>query len=191
MNYSHPSEIMDEMAKVTPIYRGVNYNRLETDGLRWPVWDDSHPGTPILHTQQFSRGLGLFQIVEHRPPAEEPDLEYPFILTTGRVHFHWHTGTMTRRSSTLTSQLNEAYVEINNLDAIRLNIFDEQVVKVGSRRGEITLKAHVTEKIKQGVLFIPFHFKEAPANILTNNALDAEAKIPEYKVCAVKIRPIN
>jgi predicted molibdopterin-dependent oxidoreductase YjgC len=190
MNYSHPSEIMDELAKVTPIYNGVSYKRLDPDGLRWPVLSSTHAGTTIMHVGRFSRGLGLFHVVEHRPPAEEPDLEYPLILTTGRVLFHWHTGTMTRRSPTLTNQMNEAYVEINTLDAVNLQVSNNQMVRVTSRRGEIILRANVTDEIKQGVVFIPFHFKEAPANILTNNAIDAESKIPEYKACAVKIRPL-
>jgi len=187
MNYSHPSEIMDEIAKVTPIYGGVNYKRLEGDGLKWPVLTVQHPGTPILHTIDFSRGLGRFHVVEHRPPAEEPDAKYPLILTTGRVLFHWHTGTMTRRSKTLTDQINEAFIEINENDATRLGINDNQMVLAESRRGEIRIRAHVTNRIMEGVVFIPFHFTEAQANILTNNAVDAESKIPEYKACAVRV----
>ena len=187
MNYSHPSEIMDEIAKVSPIYGGVNYKRLESEGLRWPVPTAQHPGTPILHTINFSRGLGKFHVVEHRPPAEEPDEEYPLILTTGRVLFHWHTGTMTRRSKTLTDQINEAFIEINENDAKRLGINDNQMVLAASRRGVIRIRAHVTDRIMEGVVFIPFHFTEAQANILTNNAVDAESKIPEYKACAVRV----
>ncbi len=187
MNYSHPSEIMDEIAKVTPIYGGVNYKRLEGDGLRWPVPNAQHPGTPVLHTVSFTRGLGRFHVVEHRPPAEEPDAEYPLLLTTGRVLFHWHTGTMTRRSKTLTDQINEAFIEINENDATRLGINDNQMVLAASRRGMIRIRAHVTDRIMEGVVFIPFHFSEAQANILTNNAVDAESKIPEYKACAVRV----
>ena len=187
MDYGHPSEIMDEIAKVTPIYRGIGYGRLEVDGLRWPVPSPEHPGTAILHVEKFSRGLGRFHVVEHRPPAEEPDAEYPLILTTGRVLFHWHTGTMTRRSPTLIDQLNEAFVEINETDAERLNVHYNDLVRVASRRGEITLRARVTNGIIVGVVFIPFHFAESPANVLTNNAVDAESKIPEFKACAVRV----
>ncbi|MCX6642519.1 MAG: formate dehydrogenase subunit alpha [Candidatus Bathyarchaeota archaeon] len=187
MNYTNPSEIMDEIAKVTPIYGGVSYKRLEDDGLRWPVPTAQHPGTPILHTMSFSRGLGRFHVVEHRPPAEEPDAEYPLILTTGRVLFHWHTGTMTRRSKTLTDQINEAFIEINDKDAENLGINDNQMVTAASRRGLIRIRARVTNRIMEGVVFIPFHFAEAQANVLTNNAVDAESKIPEYKACAVRV----
>ncbi len=189
MRYAHPSEVMDEIATVTPIYRGVSYARLEGDGLRWPVPAADHPGTPILHVERFSRGLGRFHVVEHRPPAEEPDAEYPLLLTTGRVLYHWHTGTMTRRSPTLTDQGNEPFVEISEADAERLGVHHDQMVRVASRRGEITLRARVTTGIMGGVVFIPFHFSEAPANALTNNAVDAESKIPEFKACAVRVEP--
>ena len=191
MRYGGPAEIMDEIARVSPIYRGVSYQRLEGEGLRWPVPDKDHPGTRILHVERFSRGLGRFHVVEHRPPSETPDEEYPFILTTGRLLFHWHTGTMTRRSPTLTDQVNEAYVEINPSDAERIGAVEGEPVRVCSRRGEITLKAKVVDGIKEGVVFIPFHYAEAPANVLTNNALDPQSKIPEYKACAVKIQPLG
>jgi predicted molibdopterin-dependent oxidoreductase YjgC len=158
--------------------------------LRWPVPTAQHPGTPILHAERFSRGLGRFHIVDHRPPAEETDAEYPLILTTGRVLFHWHTGTMTRRSKTLTDQINEAFVEINENDAKRLRISNNQMVSVASRRGSIIIRARVIEGIMEGVVFIPFHFVEAQANVLTNNAVDAESKIPEYKACAVKVTSV-
>ncbi len=187
MEYTGPAEIMNEIASVAPNYRGVDYDRLEGEGLRWPVPSKDHPGTPILHVEKFSRGLGKFHVVEHRPPAEEPDADYPFLLTTGRVLWHWHTGTMTRRSPTLTEQINEAFIEINDADAARLGVKLDDSVRVASRRGEITLKARVTSGIIEGVVFIPFHFHESPANMLTNNAVDAESKIPEYKACAVRI----
>ena len=187
MSYSGTSEIMDEIASVSPIYGGVSHDRLSKDALRWPVPTKDHLGTSILHTERFTHGLGRFHVVEHRPPAEEPDKDFPLILTTGRLLFHWHTGTMTRRSPTLTSQINEPYVEIHPTDAARIGIRLGQTVRVTSRRGSITLKADVTERIKEGTVFIPFHFKEAPANVLTNNALDVESKIPEYKACAVRV----
>lgn len=191
MCYSKPSEIMDEITKVAPIYNGITHHRLEEEDLRWPCTSSTHEGTRILHKDRFSRGEGLFQSIEYRPPAEIPDQNYPYILTTGRRLFHWHTGTMTRRSETLTDQLNEAYVEINNTDAKNLGITSDDIVKVSSRRGDIRLKTEATDRIKQGVVFIPFHFAEAAANKLTNNALDPIAKIPEFKVCAVKIEKID
>lgn len=191
MCYSKPSEIMHEITKVAPIYNGITHHRLEEEDLRWPCTSSTHEGTRILHKDRFSRGKGLFQSIEYRPPAETPDQNYPYILTTGRKLFHWHTGTMTRRSETLTDQLNEAYVEINNTDANNLGITSDDIVQVSSRRGDIRLKAEATDRIKQGVVFIPFHFAEAAANKLTNNALDPIAKIPEFKVCAVKIEKID
>ncbi len=187
MSYGSPSEIMDEVALVAPIYGGVSFSRLESEDLRWPCRDADHPGTKILHQGRFSRGRGVFHAVEYRPPAEEPDEDYPYTLTTGRLLFHWHTGTMTRRSETLTDQVNEAYMEINPVDAEALGIEEEDMVRVSSRRGYIELKADVTPRIRVGTVFISFHYAEAAANRLTNNALDPDAKIPEYKVCAVAI----
>jgi formate dehydrogenase alpha subunit len=187
MEYESPREIMEEIAELTPIYRGILYPRLETGSLRWPCPDTKHPGTMILHRDKFTRGIGRFHPVEYKPPAEEPDGEYPYILTTGRLLFHLHTGTMTRRSQTLTDQINKALAEINPSDAERLKIRNGDIIKVKSRRGEIVLEALVTERIKKGVVFIPFHFAEAAANVLTNTAIDPLAKIPELKVCAVAI----
>ncbi|MBC8223536.1 formate dehydrogenase subunit alpha [Candidatus Bathyarchaeota archaeon] len=191
MNYESPSDIMDEIASLGGIYGGVSHERLENEDLRWPCPHKEHLGTRILHQGEFSRGLGRFQTVEYKPPAEEPDDKYPYILTTGRLLFHWHTGTMTRRSKTLTDQVNEAVMEINPADARTLGVGDGDAVKVTSRRGEISLKAWVTDGIKEGVVFIPFHFAEAAANILTNPAYDPLAKIPELKVCAVRVDRIK
>ena len=188
MNYSSPSDVMEEVARVTPIYGGVHYDRLEGDGLQWPCPDKNHPGTKYLHKDRFSRGKGLFTPVEYRPSAEVSDKEYPFILTTGRVLQHFHTGTLSRRSQVLKTLVPECLIEINPKDAVKLGIEDGEGVRVTSRRGEIVAKAKVTERSAEGMIFIPFHFSEAPANLLTNDALDPEAKIPEYKVAAVKIR---
>lgn len=178
---------MDEIASVTPIYGGIVYERLEDEGLQWPCPTDEHPGTPYLHKDRFARGKGRFVPAEYRPPAEQPDDDYPLLLTTGRLLFHYHTGTMTRRSPTLTEQVNEAFVDIHPGDAARLEVAPGDRVRVRSRRGEIELAARVTEMVPPGVVFIPFHFAEAPANALTNAALDPTAKIPEYKVCAVRV----
>jgi predicted molibdopterin-dependent oxidoreductase YjgC len=191
MEYDSPGEIMDEIAGLAPIYGGISHRRLEEEDLRWPCTAPDHPGTRILHQGKFSRGLGRFQSVEYRPPAEEPDKSYPYILTTGRLLFHWHTGTMTRRSGTLTDQVNEAFVEISLKDAADIGVDDGDIVRVKSRRGEITLKVDVTDRIKDGVVFIPFHFSEAAANVLTNPALDPLAKIPEFKACAVQVERVE
>jgi predicted molibdopterin-dependent oxidoreductase YjgC len=185
---SSSEEIMDELATLTPIYGGITYERL-TNGavLQWPCPDVNHPGTPFLHKDRFSRGVGKFHAITYKEPAETVDQEYPLILTTGRIMFHFHTGTMSRRSDKLNNEVPEAYVEIHPDDASKLGNGNINRVRVSSRRGEIELVARVTDRIKPGVVFIPFHFAEAAANRLTNSAFDPVAKIPEYKVCAVKV----
>jgi formate dehydrogenase alpha subunit len=189
-DFRSPAEVTDEIAQVTPIYGGVSYERLEKEGsLQWPVPAPDHPGTPFLHKGKFSRGLGKFHAIQFQEAAELPDEEYPFILTTGRLMFHWHTGTMTRRSEKLHQEVPEAYVEIHPDDAARIGLNGAKRVRVISRRGKIELVARVTLRIRPGVVFIPFHFAEAAANALTHAALDPIAKIPEYKVCAVRVEP--
>jgi formate dehydrogenase major subunit/formate dehydrogenase alpha subunit len=166
----------------------MGYRRLEeTGGLQWPCPTPDHPGTPILHTEKFTRGLGRFHAVEYRPPAELPDKEYPFVLTTGRILQHYHTGTMTRRVKGLNHLVPEAFVEINPEDAEKLKASDGEMLKVASRRGEIFIKAKVTTRVAKGEVFIPFHFAEASANVLTAANVDPKAKIPEFKVSAVRI----
>lgn len=192
MKYNTPSEIMDEIAKLTPSYGGIHYNRLEKSSLQWPCTDDTHPGTKYLHAGKFARGLGKFHPLTHRPPQEEPDKEYEFLLMTGRMLYHYHSGTMTRRSKALHEHKPDAYVEINLEDAKRLGIKEKDRVKVSSRRGEVETYAIVGERVRPGQLFMPFHYAESPANRLTNaEALDPVAKIPEYKVSAVKLEKIS
>jgi formate dehydrogenase alpha subunit len=189
--YRSPAAVMDEIAALTPIYGGSSYGRLEEEGfLQWPVPDADHPGTPYLHKERFSRGLGHFTPVEFKEPAEAPDEEYPFTLTTGRIMFHYHTGSMTRRSEKLVQEVPEGYVEISPEDADRLGLAKSERVRVVSRRGEIETKAWITRRVPPGTVFIPFHFAEAAANVLTNPALDPVAKIPEYKVAAVRVDKI-
>jgi predicted molibdopterin-dependent oxidoreductase YjgC len=185
--YSSPAEIMDEIASVTPIYGGIGYERIEDIGLQWPCPSKEHPGTPYLHQGKFSRGKGKFFGIEFKEAAELPDADYPLILTTGRTIFHYHTGTMTRRTEALNREVPTGYVEINFKDAEKLNIFEREIVSVKSRRGKIEVKVQITRRVPEGVIFIPFHFAESPANALTNSAFDPVAKIPEYKVCAVKV----
>ncbi|MCD6472779.1 formate dehydrogenase subunit alpha [Candidatus Aerophobetes bacterium] len=189
--YSSPAEIMEEIASVTPIYGGMVYERLEDIGLQWPCPSKEHPGTPYLHKGKFSRGKGKFFGIEFKEAAELPDDEYPFILTTGRTIFHFHTGTMTRKSEALNREVPTGYVEINFKDAKELDIIDGEMISVQSRRGKIEIKARITERVPQKVIFIPFHFAENAANVLTNPALDPVAKIPEYKVCAAKVEKIE
>ncbi len=185
--YDSPSEIMDEIAALTPIYGGVHYDRIDELGLQWPCPSVDHPGTKFLHKGSFSRGLGRFSAVEWLPPAEQPDDQYPLVLTTGRVLYHWHGGTMSRRVEGLNEICPEALVEISPIDGRALGIEDGEMVRVTSRRGEVVAKAQVVDRTDQGVVFMTFHFKEAAANLLTIAALDPVAKIPEFKVCAVKV----
>jgi formate dehydrogenase alpha subunit len=185
-DYQHPSEIMQEIAGIVPEYGGIRYERIEEEGLQTPVLDEDHPGTPFLFSENFPRGRGKFHLLDFVPAVEQPDDEYPFILTTGRVLEHWHGGTMTRHSK-LNDLYPEALVEINPADGALMGISDGQAVRVSSRRGSIVLRADVTEKTTAGVIFIPFHFAEAAANLLTIDALDPQALIPEFKACAVKV----
>ncbi|MHC4982437.1 MAG: formate dehydrogenase subunit alpha [Planctomycetota bacterium] len=187
MRYSHPEEVFAEMAELTPSYAGMSYPRLEPWGLQWPCPDAGQGGTPYLHKDQFARGRGRFMPAKFKPPDESPDEQYDLILTTGRIYFHWHTGSLTRRTSPLSRESPEAFVEISPEDAGARGIKPGQAVRVATRRGSITLKARVTSDVAPGVIFIPFHFYEAAANLLTNPALDPEAKIPEYKVCAASV----
>lgn len=191
MNYQHPSEIMDEISKVTPIYGGISYDRLDPYGLQWPCPTKEHQGTPVLHKEKFTKGKGTFMFRPYIPPAEQTDEEYNFVLSTGRVYWHWHTRTMTNRTSLLERESPEPYVETNSEDAKELGIRDGQLIKVTSRRGSITLKTLVGNRVVRRSVFIPFHFREAAANILTICAVDPIAKIPEYKVCAVKVDPVR
>jgi formate dehydrogenase major subunit/formate dehydrogenase alpha subunit len=190
MRYSGPAAIMDEIAVLTPIYGGIAYDRLDPHGLQWPCPDRSHPGTPILHMERFTRGLGHFSPVAHRLPAELPDARYPFVLTTGRTYFHWHTGTMTRRTHLLDREEPHSFIELHPDDAARLGVRDRDTLLVSSRRGEVRTMARVTAMVIPGVVFMPFHFAEGAANALTNNVLDPESSIPEFKVCAVRVEKL-
>jgi formate dehydrogenase alpha subunit len=186
--YESPAAVLEEMGRVVPEYAGVKYWRIENQGLQTPVWDDDHPGTPYLFAESFPSGKGKFHPLEYVPAVEMPDEEYPFILTTGRLLEHWHGGTLTRHSK-LDELYPEARIEISPADAARLAIEDGQTVRVSSRRGSIVLRAWVTQRTTLGVVFIPMHFAEAAANLLTLDTLDPLAKIPEYKACAVRVVP--
>ncbi len=188
-DYASFSAVMDEIAEVTPSYHGISHERLKGNGLHWPCPTKEHPGTPFLHKEKFARpnGKGAFFGIEFKEPAEGPDADYPFTLSTGRTIFQYHTGTMTRKSALLDKESPTGYVEICPEDARRLGLKKGEQVAVSSRRGSITLPAKITHRVPRGVAFIPFHFAECAANVLTNPAIDPAAKIPEFKVCACKI----
>ena len=191
MNYRNSEEVMDEITSLTPIYGGVSYSRIEGESyLQWPCPDKSHPGTPYLYRKEFTRGKGFFTPVEFREPDEVTDREFPMVLVTGRIYYHWHTGTMTRKVETLDREVPGGYVEINPADAAKIRIKDRESVKLISRRGELVTQALVTGMVQEGVVFMPFHFKEAAANLLTNPAVDRDAKIPEFKVCSVRLEKV-
>ncbi len=187
MNYDTARDIFTEIARVTPSYAGITYERIEREGIHWPCPSADHAGTPILHTQQFTHGKGVFHAIDFIPPAEQVDTEYPLYLTTGRVLYQYHTGTMTRRTEGLNERAPESFVEISTSDAEKNGLDDGEKIRIASRRGEITARVKVSDLAVDGTVFIPFHFAEAAANRLTNAALDPVANIPEYKVCAVKI----
>lgn len=190
-DYSSASEVFDEMAALTPQYAGMSFSRLEQAGLQWPCPTEEHPGTKYLHEGKFSRGLGRFTPVDFTPSAELPDEEFPFVLNTGRRLYHYHTGTMTRRTKGLNTIYDQESIEINPDDACKLGICEGDMVKVSSRRGSVTAKANVTKRVPQGMVFTSFHFAEVAVNFLTNSARDPIAKIPELKVAAVKIEKIS
>lgn len=187
----YASEIFDEIARCWTAMAGMSYERIEQDGLCWPCPDKDHPGTNVLHVGGFARGKATFSAITWNGPDERPDTEFPLILTTGRVLYQYHTGTMTRRSPVLEENAPHAFVEINPADAKELNLGDGEIVQAVSRRGRIELAARVTDRVKKGLVFIPFHYREAAANLLTNDALDPVCKIPEAKVCAIKIEKLQ
>jgi formate dehydrogenase alpha subunit len=190
MKYNSAEEIFEELRQVTPSYAGMTYARLEKAGLQWPCPTEEHPGTMFLHKDRFTRGKGMLHALDYKPPAEEPDADFPLFLTTGRSFVHYHSGSMTRVSPSLHRELETGYMEISPTDAKAMGIKDGERVKVSSRRGEIQIKAKISRKVDRGVVFIPFHFAEAAANVLTNPVYDPVAKIPEYKACAVKVEKL-
>jgi len=189
-DYPSAGEVQEEIRALVPAYGGISWERVEGDGLQWPCPDDSHPGTPVLHVESFPRGKARMKAVPYRPAAEEPDEAYPLVLTTGRLLAQFHTGTMTRRCTGM-DELAGPGVWLSGEDAGELGISDGDIVEVTTRRGSVRAPAVVTPQLGRGTIFIPFHFREAAANVLTNPALDGEAKIPEYKVCAARVRRVD
>ncbi len=186
-NYKNSGQILDEIVSLTPSYAGVSLRRLKKGSLQWPVPDADHPGTPCLHVDNFACGLAKFHVIERQEPQERTDDDYPLILTTGRVLYQYHTRTMTGRSEGVNDLAPECEIEVNPADAARYGLEDGELATLASRRGEIKARVWVTDRVGEGVVFVPFHYAEAAANRLTLAALDPVSKIPEYKVCAVKI----
>ena len=189
-DYAGASAVWDEIAALTPSMAGLSYEKLERGGIQWPCPTADHPGTLILHKEKFTRGLGKFTPLTFREPMEAIDEEYPFLLNTGRVLQHWHGGTMSRRSAGLDWVVPEGEIQINAEDGAQLGVTSGDMIHVTSRRGEVTGKASLTDKLPRGMVFMNFHFAEVPTNALTNDAVDPVAKIPEYKVAAVRVERV-
>ncbi len=187
MSYQSSREIFEEISQVTPSYGGITYERIEHQGIHWPCPSAEHPGTPILHREQFTSGKGVLHAIDFIEPAEAADDEYPMYLTTGRLLYQYHTGTMTMKSDGLNEIAPECFVEISSQDAQKYEVQDGSLVTVASRRGSIQAQIKISKKAVSGTVFIPFHYAHAAANRLTNAALDPISGIPEYKVCAVKL----
>ena len=186
--FNSAKEIMDEIAKLTPSFGGISYERLEQEQVQWPCPTFDHPGTPILHVGKFSRGeRALFRPSPHIPSGEVPDDNYPMLLSTGRLLYHYNTPTMTGKNEELMEIEGRSFIEINPVDAAKHGLDQGGRVKVASRRGEIETEARVTQRVPEGVLFMPFHFADGAANILTSGEVDSISMTPEYKVCAVKV----
>jgi formate dehydrogenase alpha subunit len=187
VDYHSPSEIMDEINRLVPLYGGITHERIQEVGLQWPCPTKDHPGTPILHVGKFTRGKGLFTVNDFERIGEQVSEDFPFILTTGRVTHQYHTGTMTRKVWTLHREYPHSFIEINPIDAAALGIREHQLVRVTSARGSITAEAMITDRINEKTVFMPFHFAETPVNRLTSQYHDPVVKIPELKVTAVRI----
>jgi formate dehydrogenase alpha subunit len=187
MSYDSPEEIYDEMTSLAPVFAGINYQRLEAGGIQWPCPSADHKGTPFLHQGRFTRGKGLFHEIDFRPPEELPDSDFPFLLTTGRRFAHYHTRTMTGRCPSLHKEFPTPRAQINYLDAERFGLKEGDVVKITSRRGDLTTPVQPGDIVPEGSIFMDFHFREANPNVLLGTSLDPVSKTPDYKVCAVKL----
>jgi formate dehydrogenase major subunit/formate dehydrogenase alpha subunit len=190
MVYDFIEDVFREAGILWPALAGITYQRIAKKGIQWPCPTLDHPGTPYLFKGGFPRGKASFTAVSYKPSDELPDNDYPFLLSTGRQLFQYHTGSMTRRVEAINTVSPTAYIEIHPDDARTRGIHDGDFVQVSSRRGSIHIRASVSDRPLKGTVFIPFHFREAAANKLTNTALDPISKIPELKVCAVKIEKI-
>lgn len=188
--YEHPSEIFDEMCALTPTYRGMNYQRLETEALQWPCPTEDHPGTPVLHVDGPMSGKAKFAPSHYQPPAEMPDAKYPLILTTGRVVTHYHTGTMTQMCWGLHGADPRERAEIHPEDAEKRGIEDGDAIRVSSRRGSVECLAQLTKRVPPGLVFMTFHYSESSGNMLTTSACDPVTQTPELKFCSIAVEKI-
>jgi formate dehydrogenase alpha subunit len=191
MKYDSPEDVLIEFGQVWPNIAGITYSRIDKEGIQWPCPTIDHPGTPYLYKAGFPKGKAPFTPLRFRPPAESTDKEYPYVLTTGRNLYQYHTGSMTRKVMAIEKHAGEPYVEMNPIDAEKLCIKDGDTVRVTSRRGNIDIKTRVSHRVTEGLVFIPMHYHEAAANVLTIDALDPVVKIPEFKVCAVKMEKLH
>jgi formate dehydrogenase alpha subunit len=191
LEYESPEKVLDEFGRLWPAMAGITYDRIEAKGLAWPCPQKEHPGTEYLYKDGFPKGKVPFVPVSYNPPSEVTNEEYPFILTTGRNLFQYHSGSMTRRVRQIEKHAGEAYVELNPLDGKKLGIQNGETIRVRSRRGKVEIKARITKRVSEGTVFIPMHYREAAANVITNDALDPAVKIPELKVCAVSVEVIR
>ena len=190
-NFNSPREIMDEVNKLAPIYGGISFTCLENGSRQWPCPAPEHPGTPVLHSERFSRGRGMFMPLSYIVPGEQADEQYPFVLTTGRNLYQFHTGTMTRKVPALNECYNEERIEVNPQDATRLGINDGEMLQVSSRRGSVEARAGITDRNPPGVVYMDFHFAETPTNILTGAAFDSPTCTPDFKVTAVNLKKLE
>ncbi len=192
MDYASIRDIVDEVNRLVPQYAGITYERLmRGERLQWPCPNPQHPGTKFLHRDKFTRGLGKFFAIDYIPPAEWPDADYPFLLSTGRLLYHYHTGSMSRRTGALPQYVPGPFMEMHAADMKRLGVAALEKVRVTTRRGAIEIEARESPRVDEGSVFITFHFAEAAANMLTNDAFDPVAKIPEYKVAACRIERVR
>jgi len=191
LEYDSPEQVFEEFGKLWPALGGITYSRIEKNGLAWPCPTKDHPGTEFLYKDGFPKGKVPFVPVPYNPPAEVASSEYPFVLTTGRNLYQYHSGSMTRRVRAIEQHAGEAYVELNPADGKKLGIRNGELIRVRSRRGNVEIKARISRIVSEGTVFIPMHYREAAANVITNDALDPVVKIPELKVCAVSVEVIR
>jgi formate dehydrogenase major subunit len=190
MDYSHPSEIMDEIARLTPTFKGVSYQKLDEGSIQWPCNDETPDGTPIMHTSEFVIGKGRFVITEYVPTTERASRKFPLILTTGRILSQYNVGAQTRRTDNVI-WFDEDRLEMHPSDAEMRGIKSDDWVGIRSRAGETVLRAHVTDRVQPGVVYTTFHFPESGANVITTDNSDWATNCPEYKVTAVQVEPVT
>lgn len=189
--YENPSEIMDEISMLIPSYKGINYKRINENGIQWPCTNINNPGTKILHKGEFSRGKAIFIPCEYILSCEELSDKYPYTLVNGRVLYHYHTRTMTGKVEGLNEKVPYSYIEINPNTAKKLGFKEGELIKVSSERGEIKARTKLTDIVSENILFMPFHFANGAVNYLTNTKLDEKSKVPDLKVCAVNVEKIE